>query len=505
MTKQLTTPALVFSLLASILIQFSTLFFSTLLFPTPTYANTQTCFSRFGGGGISINAITDVPSSLEAESRDLIIEVIFTPLNDPDYWAESARDYKIKSTSDDGNTVEQAVSRAPENIGDGKYKLSFVLAKEDFLKKGSAGQSVYSMFLITPGTTPPRDDCFVDSYIVTDQSTQCSSTTVNKCGAFAGCAEQETCVVQNNVEEGFTEYVCKKLQNECGGVLECGTTSSSPSNTCGCAGSPFEDIGGGIKCCGWIIDGACTSTQLGNYEKCGTITPHGNATRCSLPSTIGGAPKVEQSGFSQCTSNPRTCCTEKALCEDSPNTCGNIKISPTGHQTCEIGGQSFDLGTSAGLQRCGDLLVCCASAGACQSQIDQVDENTGGGNTENSETGSLLDAIKGPTNETFNALNPLNIAAGRPGESARSPYFAALQTPGGIISRLLLFAFPIAGMILFIMIVWGGFEMVTGATNAKSMDAGKQRITAAIIGFVLLFVSYWLMQIIEVVFGLAIL
>jgi hypothetical protein len=67
------------------------------------------------------------------------------------------------------------------------------------------------------------------------------------------------------------------------------------------------------------------------------------------------------------------------------------------------------------------------------------------------------------------------------------------------------FAFPIAGIILFLMIVWGGFEMVTGATNAKSMDAGKQRITAAVIGFILLFSSYWLMQIIETVFGLAIL
>jgi hypothetical protein len=128
-----------------------------------------------------------------------------------------------------------------------------------------------------------------------------------------------------------------------------------------------------------------------------------------------------------------------------------------------------------------------------------------GGTTVPTQDTSPVDAIKGPTNATFNALNPLNIAAGRPGQSARSPFFTVLQTPGGVISRALAFAFPIAGMILFLMIVWGGFEMVTGATNAKSMDAGKQRITAAVIGFILLFTSYWLMQIIGTIFGLAIL
>lgn len=82
----------------------------------------------------------------------------------------------------------------------------------------------------------------------------------------------------------------------------------------------------------------------------------------------------------------------------------------------------------------------------------------------------------------------------------------ALSTPGGIVSRFLgQFAFPIAGLILFVMLVWGGFEMLSGAATQKSIDAGKQRITAALIGFLILFAVYWIAQIVEVMFGVQIL
>lgn len=87
-------------------------------------------------------------------------------------------------------------------------------------------------------------------------------------------------------------------------------------------------------------------------------------------------------------------------------------------------------------------------------------------------------------------------------EQAKQAQFA---TPRGIISELLPYAFVIAGLILFVMLLWGGFEMLTGAADTKSQEAGKQRITNAIIGFALLFVSYWLAKILEIVFGISVL
>lgn len=101
---------------------------------------------------------------------------------------------------------------------------------------------------------------------------------------------------------------------------------------------------------------------------------------------------------------------------------------------------------------------------------------------------------QGVTQRMLDSINPLKTTGSEQAEQ--------LSTPGGIISRVMEFAFPIAGLILFVMIVWGGFEILYGAADKKSLDAGRQRITAAIIGFVLLFVSYWIIRVIEQVLGI---
>lgn len=101
------------------------------------------------------------------------------------------------------------------------------------------------------------------------------------------------------------------------------------------------------------------------------------------------------------------------------------------------------------------------------------------------------------TSETFDALNPLVISG--------SPNAAELSTPGGIVTRALNFLFPLTGLILFLLISWGGFEILISSADSKGMEAGKNRVTAAIVGFILLFCSYWLAQIVELVFGIIIL
>ena len=82
---------------------------------------------------------------------------------------------------------------------------------------------------------------------------------------------------------------------------------------------------------------------------------------------------------------------------------------------------------------------------------------------------------------------------------------ATFSTPRGIISFVLPYLFTFAGIILFVMIVWGGFEMLTGATDPKQQEAGKQRIVAGIIGFLLIFSAYWLAQLLQTIFGISIL
>lgn len=116
------------------------------------------------------------------------------------------------------------------------------------------------------------------------------------------------------------------------------------------------------------------------------------------------------------------------------------------------------------------------------------------------ECDERLGIFPGPDNEFFDDLNPLisEELGGTPEVGSQ------LQTPGAIVSKVLKYALPLAGMILFLMLVWGGFEILAGSATKKSMDAGKQRITAAIVGFILLFVSFWIMQILEIMFGISI-
>ena len=107
------------------------------------------------------------------------------------------------------------------------------------------------------------------------------------------------------------------------------------------------------------------------------------------------------------------------------------------------------------------------------------------------------------TKDVIDSLNPLiqmQATDSDPGLAEE------LSTPGGIISRFLgVFAFPIAGLILFVMLIWGGIEMMAGSTTSKSIDAGKQRVTTALLGFLLLFASFWIARILEMMFGIKIL
>ena len=80
-----------------------------------------------------------------------------------------------------------------------------------------------------------------------------------------------------------------------------------------------------------------------------------------------------------------------------------------------------------------------------------------------------------------------------------------MSTPGGIISEILAYSFPIARVILFVMLIMAGFKMLTGASNSSSMEEGKKMISTAVIGFIILFAAYWIAQLIEIIFGIRIL
>ncbi len=84
------------------------------------------------------------------------------------------------------------------------------------------------------------------------------------------------------------------------------------------------------------------------------------------------------------------------------------------------------------------------------------------------------------------------------------PLKGKFTTPAEIINSLLPYLLTAAGLILFAMLIMGGFTMLTAISDPKKAEAGKQTITTAIVGFLIMFLAYWLTQILEIILGITI-
>lgn len=77
-------------------------------------------------------------------------------------------------------------------------------------------------------------------------------------------------------------------------------------------------------------------------------------------------------------------------------------------------------------------------------------------------------------------------------------------TLGDIISNILPNIYIFAGIILFFLLVGGGlmFIVSAGREDPEGAGKGKKAITAALMGFLIIFASYWIIQIIKVITGI---
>jgi hypothetical protein len=79
------------------------------------------------------------------------------------------------------------------------------------------------------------------------------------------------------------------------------------------------------------------------------------------------------------------------------------------------------------------------------------------------------------------------------------------ETIADLINPLLNYVFIIAGLLLFGYLLLGGFELLTSAGEPEKIKSAQGKLTSALIGFLVIFVSYWLIQILETIFGITIL
>ena len=79
---------------------------------------------------------------------------------------------------------------------------------------------------------------------------------------------------------------------------------------------------------------------------------------------------------------------------------------------------------------------------------------------------------------------------------------AQLTSVGTLISEFLKYLFPLAGLILLLYLLAGGFQLMTSAGDPKKMQEAKSKITNALVGFIIVFAAYWLVQIAGYILGL---
>ena len=75
-------------------------------------------------------------------------------------------------------------------------------------------------------------------------------------------------------------------------------------------------------------------------------------------------------------------------------------------------------------------------------------------------------------------------------------------TIGQIITNILPYVFWITGILLLVYLLMGGLQLMFAAGDPKKVQGAWGKITNAVIGFVIIFVAYWVTKLIGQVFNI---
>lgn len=77
-----------------------------------------------------------------------------------------------------------------------------------------------------------------------------------------------------------------------------------------------------------------------------------------------------------------------------------------------------------------------------------------------------------------------------------------IENLGDVVNILIPFVMSLAGVVLFLILVWGGYDIMMSQGTAEKMKSGRAKITAGVIGFFLLIASYFITKLIAYVFDM---
>lgn len=128
-----------------------------------------------------------------------------------------------------------------------------------------------------------------------------------------------------------------------------------------------------------------------------------------------------------------------------------------------------------------DNSKCCSSPGECPTLQEIQQEAT--------------DKIKGLCIWITDSIkNGECITCIEKGDSIYTAIGCIPTTPEGFVTKFLELAIGIAGGIAFLLILFGSIQMMTNAGNPEKLNAGKELVTAAISGLLLIIFSIYLLR-----------
>ncbi|OGY27600.1 MAG: hypothetical protein A3F33_02375 [Candidatus Woykebacteria bacterium RIFCSPHIGHO2_12_FULL_43_10] len=81
----------------------------------------------------------------------------------------------------------------------------------------------------------------------------------------------------------------------------------------------------------------------------------------------------------------------------------------------------------------------------------------------------------------------------------------AISEVRGLTTTLISWLILVAGLMSLIYLVIGGFKWLSAQGDPKALSAAQQTIVGAIIGFLITFAAYWIIEILQTIFGISIL
>ncbi len=77
-----------------------------------------------------------------------------------------------------------------------------------------------------------------------------------------------------------------------------------------------------------------------------------------------------------------------------------------------------------------------------------------------------------------------------------------INTLGDLVNRVVQFLIPLAAVVLLLVLIWAGYDYLTAQGSAEKIKSAQAKIGSALLGFILLFLSYVIVRLIAFIFGL---